>query len=351
MIEKLRKSLHTVRLIREAIDNYPDGICFAAPGGRPILSNKKINDICYELTGHTITNADRMWEELENRKMPGNSAAVEMESAEAKEKADGGKKTESAEQILCRLHDGQVWQFQRRELMLETGPVTQYEAADVSELYRYQVQLREKNDQLAGMLERQKVLLRNIVDNNLKKELLHTKMRIHADFGKLLVMTENRLTSAYGQEDDSDIFKAWDNVITDMENASERIDPAAASPQKELLKMADMIGCKVEMSGEEPRERRAVLLLYAAIREALTNAVRHSGADCLQIEIRHLQGSCNATITSNGRKDISSIREGGGLSDLRSRLEQEGGTLRMETGEGVAMHITIPEGEDQWLMY
>ena len=44
MFEKLKDRLHTVALIREAINSYPDGICFAAPGGRPILANKKIND-------------------------------------------------------------------------------------------------------------------------------------------------------------------------------------------------------------------------------------------------------------------------------------------------------------------
>ena len=330
MLQKLRKRLHTVRLIRDAIDNYPDGICFAAQGGRPILSNKMINDVCYKLTGHTVTNADRMWEELDKRKMP---------AIYPKEGSEG------TEQILCCLQDGQIWQFQRRQLTLETGPVTQYEAADVSELYQYQKELCEKNDQLSGMLERQRVLLQNIVDNNLKKELLHTKMRIHSDFGKLLVMTENRLTSADDQENDAEIFKAWDNVISDMENASAREETVTASPQNELLKIADMIGCRVEIVGEQPTERRAVLLLYAAIREALTNAVRHAGADHLKADIRHLQGCCQVIITSNGRKNIASIREGGGLSDLRRRLEQEGGSLRMEINEGVVMHVTIPEGE------
>ena len=113
------------------------------------------------------------------------------------------------------------------------------------------------------MLERQKVLLQHIVENNLKKEVLHTKMRIHSDFGRLLVMTENRLSNREESSDDSDIFEAWDHVISDMENASERKELAAASPQTELLKMAEMIGCKVEFTGEQPKERRALLLLYA----------------------------------------------------------------------------------------
>ena len=338
MLEKLRKRLYTVRLIREAIDNYPDGICFAAPGGRPILSNKKINDVCYTLTGHTVTNADRMWEELEDQRIP------DMLSDHGNGLSESLR--DETERILCRLQDGQVWQFQRRRLTLESGPVTQYEAADVSELYRYRTELWDKNGQLTDMLERQKVLLQNIVENNLKKELLHTKMRIHSEFGKLLVMTENRLASGDGTEDDSDIFRAWDNVITDMENVSAREETVTVSPQNELLKIAEMIGCRVEISGEQPKERRALLLLYAAIREALTNAVRHAGADLLIVEIGHVPGRCEVTISSNGRRDAASIREGGGLSDLRHRLEQEGGALRMEVNDGVVMRVSIPEEEN-----
>lgn len=339
MFEKLKKRLHTVALIREAINSYPDGICFAAPGGRPILANKKINDICYRMTGHTVTNADQMWEELVDKRIPDELTDP---TSDATNDPDEG-----TERILCRLQNEQVWQFQRRQLMLDSGPVMQYEAADVSELYRYQKQLQEKNDQLAKMLERQKALLQSIVENNLKKELLNTKMRIHSDFGKLLVMTESRLSNWQEREDESEIFEAWDHVISDMENASEREETLTDSPQTELIKMAEMIGCKVEFTGEQPKERRALLLLYAAIREALTNAVRHAGADRLIVEIRHDKGCYRVSISSNGRNNITSIQEGGGLSDLRHRLEQEGATLFLEINDGVVMHVTIPDGENR----
>lgn len=338
MFEKLKSRLHTVALIREAINSYPDGICFAAPGGRPILANKKINDICYKLTGHTVTNADRMWEELGDKRMPDTLSDLKGDSS--------NDLNEGTEQILCRLEKKQVWQFQRRQLLLDSGPVMQYEAANVSELYRYQKQLQEKNEQLAQMLERQRVLLKNIVENNLKQELLDTKMRIHSDFGKLLVMTESRLSN-WQEKDKSEIFEAWDHVITDLENASEREEIVTDSPQTELLKIAEMIGCKVEFIGEQPKERRVLLLLYAAIREALTNAVRHAGADRLIVEIRHDERCYKITISSNGRNDVMSVQEGGGLSDLRHRLEQEGATLFLEINGGVVMHVMIPEGENR----
>ena len=338
MFEKLKSRLHTVALIREAINSYPDGICFAAPGGRPILANKKINDICYRLTGHTVTNADRMWEEFGDKRIPYTLSDLNSDSS--------NDLNEGTEQILCRLENEQVWQFQRRQLLLDSGPVMQYEAANVSELYRYQKQLQEKNEQLAQMLERQRVLLKNIVENNLKQELLDTKMRIHSDFGKLLVMTESRLSN-WQEKDKSEIFEAWDHVITDLENASEREEIVTDSPQTELLKIAEMIGSKVEFIGEQPKERRVLLLLYAAIREALTNAVRHAGADRLIVEIRHDERCYKITISSNGRNDVMSVQEGGGLSDLRHRLEQEGATLFLEINGGVVMHVMIPDGENR----
>ena len=338
MFEKFKSRLHTVTLIREAINSYPDGICFAAPGGRPILANKKINDICYRLTGHTVTNADRMWEELGDKRIPYTLSDLNSDSS--------NDLNEGTEQILCRLENEQVWQFQRRQLLLDSGPVMQYEAANVSELYRYQKQLQEKNEQLAQMLERQRVLLKNIVENNLKQELLDTKMRIHSDFGKLLVMTESRLLN-WQEKDKSEIFEAWDHVITDLENASEREEIVTDSPQTELLKIAEMIGCKVEFIGEQPKERRVLLLLYAAIREALTNAVRHAGADRLIVEIRHDERCYIITISSNGRNDVMSVQEGGGLSDLRHRLEQEGATLFLEINGGVVMYVMIPDGENR----
>ena len=161
-------------------------------------------------------------------------------------------------------------------------------------------------------------------------------------------MTESRLLSADEDGDDSDIFFAWDNLITDMENASMVEETTVVSPQVELRKIAALIGCSIELTGSEPKERKVLLLLYAAIREALMNAVRHAGADLLRVEIRHEEGCCRARISSNGRSNIKQIREGGGLSDLRRRLEQDGAMLLMQIDDGVVMHVTIPEGENKW---
>ena len=69
MSMRIGERLHKAMLIREAINTYPDGICFATAGGRPILANRKINNVCYKLTGQTVVNAEHMWGELTKLKM------------------------------------------------------------------------------------------------------------------------------------------------------------------------------------------------------------------------------------------------------------------------------------------
>lgn len=321
MFRKFRTSM----MIRNAIDSCPDGICFAASGGRPILANKTINSVCYELTGHTVINADSMWRELTELAIP--------------------KEAESPAQdtVLCRLGGGSVWQFQKKRLTIDRSQITQYEASDITELYHYRNRLQENNICVSELHDRQRELLENIVQNNLDKELLRAKMRIHDNFGRLLIMTENVLTNKSSEMSESELFSAWEAVISDMENAAVVSETKDASPQNELVQVADLIGCRVEFQGKQPTERKALLLLYAAIREALTNAVKHAGADKLTIIINESGNKYRARILSNGRPCRSPIWEGSGLRNLRKRLEQEGAALDYRYEDGVELVLTIPK--------
>lgn len=328
MFQKLKRNYRISRLIRNAIDTYPDGICFAAADGRPILANKSINSICLRLTGSTITNANAMWEELRKTAEPQPSDMV---------------KNSEKELLLCKVDDTAVWQFQKQWIEISSDRIVQYEASDITELYNYQNRLRENNIRAAELHDRQRELLKNIVQNNIEKEILKAKMQIHDQFGRCLIMTRNALADNADDKDSTELFAAWQEVIADMENAAVMSVAKASSPEKELVQVADLIGCKVKFHGKQPSERKALLLLYAAIREALTNAVRHAGADQLMIEIEEVDGEYTAVISSNGKTDVMPIREGGGLRNLRVRLEQEGATMNIRCDNGVVLELTIPK--------
>ena len=330
MFKNLRERYYTTKLIKEAVDTYPDGICFAYPGGRSILTNPKINEVCYALTGQTITNADMMWDNIKNSDGSGAPSGVSEPYPE--------------KPVIRILPDGTVWQFQRTVIHVEETEVIQYTASDITEIYRYQEQLRENNERLSGLHERQRTLLQNIVQNNLNEELLSAKIRIHDSFGQMLILTQNAIAGNCAAEDASGLFAAWNNVITDMENASVTNVNKGDSPDKELIRIAKMIGCEVEIRGEQPQERAALLLMYAAVREALTNAVRHSGADRLYVNVRCEGGRYFVTITANGNRTAAEVREGSVLSSLRQRIEINGGTMVMRTTpeKGVIMEVMVP---------
>lgn len=59
-----KDKMKIARATRRAVDSYPSGLCFSMPGGRPILVNKKMNELIFRLTGHTVIESNAVWEEL-----------------------------------------------------------------------------------------------------------------------------------------------------------------------------------------------------------------------------------------------------------------------------------------------
>jgi two-component system sensor histidine kinase DesK len=87
-----------------------------------------------------------------------------------------------------------------------------------------------------------------------------------------------------------------------------------------------------------PASHEAVLAL--AIREAVTNIVRHARARRCVIEVTQNGGECVATIRDDGVGGKAS--PGTGLTGMRERVESLGGTLRHDGASGMAITISLP---------
>jgi len=90
----------------------------------------------------------------------------------------------------------------------------------------------------------------------------------------------------------------------------------------------------------EPRE--ANLLRIA--QEALTNAVRHSGADRIQVRLAYQPGSTALEIEDNGHGISDLAREGFGVSGMRDRARQIGGLIdiRTQANGGTRVVVMVP---------
>lgn len=329
----------SAKMIKKAIDSYPGGICFSALDGRVILANEKMNKLILELTGHTILNAKVTWEELAN--FASNGKAEKLTQSWLPKDPD---KESIHQQLFFRFSDSSVWRFELRFLDSNT---VQIEAAEITELYRLSEELYENTIRLQDMQKRQKALLDSIVEVNLNKEILTAKMHIHDELGHCLLATTKAITEDSLAENADTLRKSWNSTIQDFSNISTVWTVPDSSLQSELMQVAELIECKVVFLGEQPTQRKALQLLYAAIREALTNAVRHANATELMVKIEQDEKSYHIEISDNGSVSVSSITEGNGLSALRQRLEQEGASLKVLCDNSVSLIVDIPFDFDE----
>ncbi|MEU8675997.1 sensor histidine kinase [Streptomyces sp. NPDC048560] len=94
----------------------------------------------------------------------------------------------------------------------------------------------------------------------------------------------------------------------------------------------------VELAGrtEAPVESAA----YFAVSEALTNAVKHAGADRLWVDVHHAEGMLRISVTDNGRGGAV-IGSGSGLSGIERRLGTFDGVLAVSSPAGGPTMVTM----------
>lgn len=102
------------------------------------------------------------------------------------------------------------------------------------------------------------------------------------------------------------------------------------------------IRCKIE--GDADRiDPGSSAVLAMALREAITNVIRHSGASSCEIILKKQPGELEMTVSDNGHGEA--VRAGGGLSGLRSRLGAAGGDLAVRgSAEGTQLVARLPQG-------
>jgi two-component system sensor histidine kinase DesK len=114
---------------------------------------------------------------------------------------------------------------------------------------------------------------------------------------------------------------------------------AELAQAKSTLETAGLaVQCDAATTVKIPAMQESVLAL--AVREAVTNVVRHSKAHICRMRLEQQNGSCRLEIQDDG-VGISSA-EGNGLRGMRERVEMLGGTLERSSQSGTMLVITLP---------
>ena len=117
---KKKRSLNDATIV-EAVDEFPGGLGFADNAGVPILINKKMHRLIYEILNIPFIDANHIWKALIEK------------SGNDKYKPKLFNDKDNSE-LYYRLKDGSIWCFRKSILTAKEESFVQIEAVDVSEL-------------------------------------------------------------------------------------------------------------------------------------------------------------------------------------------------------------------------
>ena len=132
--------------------------------------------------------------------------------------------------------------------------------------------------------------------------------------------------------------------------------PAALEPQPGLGELEALItqvrsaGLEVDLRVEgtpSAVDPGVALSVYRVVQEALTNALRHSGADRTAVMVRYLPDEIELEVSDDGDgTGTNGSGDGHGLTGMRERVALYGGQLQAErrTEGGFAVHARLPLG-------
>lgn len=310
--------------IKEGSDNLPDGICFFDEYGAVRLINKKMMSIGMMLFGKEIQSLDEL-----HRALSCPQSAVECLDREI---------------ALYHFPDGTVHQFTESEIADRDGKrITEVIAADVTELYAKQEELNRENIRLADANRSMKRMLDNMGDIVREEETLSMKIRVHDDLGHSILAAKKALIQ---QQDIAAIREnavLWETTVDLFCRAKNM--PAVSDEWQTALNRAKELGVEIILDGTLPEDVPVRHLMLLAIRECVTNCVRHAGGDRVLVKVADDGKQTACEVTNNGRAPQQAVVEGSGLSGLRRLIEREGGIMELTDHPRFVLTVILPARE------
>ncbi|MFU8789167.1 MAG: PAS domain-containing protein [Methylobacter sp.] len=147
-----------------------------------------------------------------------------------------------------------------------------------------------------------------------------------------------------------------DQAILMVRNLATRLRPAVLSSgiayalEWLVQEYAESTGivCKLHLPNDEiPLDEDRAIVVFRIVQESLTNVLRHSGADCVDITLRNVVGSCEVEVRDNGKGfDPNRIDRPNsfGIVGMRERALILKGTLDITNGKkgGTVLRLRIP---------
>ena len=310
--------------IKESFDHLPIAVCFFDTNGIVRLINHRMLAIASLLRRNGV------------------QTLTELETA-LKTPPEGICCLEPQLRIF-RFPDGSALRFAQEPITTKAGVrYTQVTAADVTELMRRQTELNEENTKLAEFNDRLRRLFEQLPEIIREEETLEMKQRVHDDIGHGILAARRALYRQGGLASFKESAAIFEQAIAVLYR-SNQIRAETDSLETTIGKVGEM-GVRVLVEGEASGMSGMRSLAALAITECAANCVRHADGTELYVHFGQSFGHAELILTNNGALPKEEIREGGGLSMLRRRVAEAGGTMEIQSIPRFKLILTLPEKE------
>lgn len=211
--------------------------------------------------------------------------------------------------------------------------------------------LREKNKRL---LEKQdyEIYLATLKERN------RIAREIHDNVGHLLtrsILQMGALGTIYKEEP---LHTQLEGVNETLNQAMTSIRQSVHDLHEDAIDLKQAVGEAIKEMQEKYRvyfeydmsravPRQIKYCFIAIIKEAMSNIARHSDADEIRIVLREHPGLYQMSVEDNGTAADSAAEPGIGLSNMRERVENLGGTLRIRREKGFQIFVSIQKKAEE----
>ena len=311
---RLKRRHFGFNVIKESFDQLPTATCFFDSTGGVVLCNRRM----YELSQYLLHSSIQYLAEAEQALASPPDGVVPIAHAEN----------------TYQFPDQTIWKFEKRivtDRYKET--YTQLTAADVTQLHQALTQFAIDNHKLAQDAEKLKELSKTVEAVAREKEALAAKSAMHDSLASCITVTKQFLAGDLDRISAEVVLREWEKSIAFRDSV---LEPAKDS----LYHAAKSSGVTIRITGKIPDMSE---LIYTAMQVCLTNAVQYAKATELAACISENDDNVTVMIRNNGKQPEQPVREGGGLTNLRRRIEAVGGTMRIQSLPEFILCIEIPK--------
>ena len=313
--------------VKEAVDTLDFGILFCRADhksdGQVLLTNRKMQELIFALTGAFSYNGKAFYESLQSGKvLPGcTRCAVEG-------------------QLAYTLPDGRVWWFRLERLDIDACPCAVLTASDITEEKQVTDTLDQADTALNQRNQELNIMLQNMHSLCQSEETLRAKNRVHDLLGQQISLFLRAIREH--REPDEALLQSFANGL--LQQLRTDVGREALS-LRAIAKSFHSIGVDVQINGVLPTQPDLQQVFTEIATEAMTNAVRHGYATRICVSIRCVSGCWEMRVTDNGIPKDEPIQEGGGLRAMRRKVQQAGGQFSYQSRPSFEILAKIPGGK------